>query len=187
MVLGDGFDRQQRVACSQMLRYKDALAAYVADGGVLLAVDGGLQVLGRTWYIGDQVYDGLGILDIANGRAEGEERIVGDVVVETPLVSQLVVGFENHAGVTQLGEDSTAFGQVVKGVGNNAGDSNEGVFQGNLVGTYVHGPVLAKSPQLADWLLSRALQRRGNSGPLDELDDAVEMAASEFMLKRLGA
>lgn len=187
VLLGDGFDREQRLACDQLLAQKDALRSYVEHGGVLLAVDGGLQILGSSWYIGETQLEGLGLLDIRNGRTAGDERIVGDVIVQTSLVDMPVVGFENHAGVTLLGEKAQVFGSVLHGVGNNTGDKTEGILQGNVVGTYVHGPVLGKNPQLADWLIARALERRSGSVPdLASLDDAVEHAAHRFMMDRLG-
>ncbi len=194
VVLGDGFDRQQRLACAQLLPARDAFADYVARGGVVLAVDGGLQVMGSAWRIGDDELAGLGIVDIRNGRAEDESRIVGDVVVRTELVDAPVVGFENHAGTTVLGNGVKPFGSVVRGVGNNEGDATEGVLFNNVVGTYVHGPVLAKCPELADWLIARALQVQaggagaapGDAVDLAALDDSAELAARAFMLERLG-
>ena len=153
----------------------------------MLAIDGGLQILGSHWYIDEEELAGLGILDMTNGRAQGKStRIVGDIAVQTELVPGLVIGFENHEGVTQLGGALQPFGKVLKGVGNNTGDSTEGVLYKNLVGSYVHGPILAKSPALADWLIARALEKRGLDTNLAPLDDEEEQAANAFMCKRLG-
>ncbi|MBQ9069037.1 MAG: DUF1727 domain-containing protein [Eggerthellaceae bacterium] len=187
VVVGDGFDREQRLACAQLMEHKEDLASYVERGGVMLAVDGGLQILGSTWYVGDEEMAGLGLLDLCNGRTQGDERLVGDIVVQTDVIDAPVVGFENHAGITMLGEDTEAFGSVLRGVGNNEGDGTEGVRYHNLLGTYVHGPVLAKCPALADWLIARALeQRSGTVVQLEPLDDSAEEAACAFMLDRLG-
>ena len=152
---------------------------------MLLAVDGGLQVLGSVWYIGDEQLEGLGLLKISNGREEGDARHVGDIAVKVPMAAHPVVGFENHAGVTLLGAGSAPFGEVLHGIGNNAGDNTEGILVGNVVGTYVHGPILGKNPELADWLIARALERKGRDATLAPLDDAAEIAANDFMCKRL--
>ena len=187
VVLVDGFDRQQRLACSNLLPVADACKQYIESGGVMLAIDGGLQILGSSWYIDDEELSGLGVLDMKNGRAKGKStRIVGDIVVQTELVSSLVVGFENHEGVTELGVDMQPFGNALKGIGNNTGDSTEGILYKNLIGSYVHGPILAKSPELADYLIARALERKGAAPTLAPLDDTEEQAANAFMRSRLG-
>lgn len=187
VVLGDGFDRQQRMACRQLMEVKSNLAAYVEEGGVLLAVDGGFQILGETWYIDDEEQTGLGLVSMHNEGASNSERIVGDVAVQTNLVSMPVIGFENHAGRTTLGADAQAFGTVVKGAGNNEVDNTDGALYKNFVATYVHGPVLAKNPELADWFIARALERRsGEQVVLEPLDNTAEEAANAFMRNRLG-
>lgn len=185
VVLGDGFDRQQQVACKQLLSCKDTLKQYVQAGGVLLAIDGGFQILGSTWYVGGEELPGLGILDISNGCEEGDERHVGNIIVQSELAIMPVVGFENHAGLTHLAEGASSFGEVLYGVGNNAGDKTEGVRVHNVIGSYVHGPLLAKNPEIADWLIAQALSRKGNSTQLRPLDDSIEAEANAFMRKRL--
>ena len=54
----------------------------------------------------------------------------------------------------------------------------------NVFGTYLHGPVLAKSPQFADELLRRALARRGHSTDLEQLDDELALAAATVAVGR---
>lgn len=185
VVLGDGFDRQQRLACKLLLPSKDALAAYVQEGGVLLAIDGGLQILGSTWYIGSEEIPGLGVLGISNGHEEADVRHVGNIAVKTQLATMPVVGFENHAGTTLLEEGMPTFGEVLYGIGNNAGDKTEGVHSNNLIGTYVHGPLLAKNPEIADWLITQALARKVQAAQLQPLDDSIEKEANAFICKRL--
>ena len=114
------------------------------------------------------------------------------MVLESPLASHPVVGYENHAGRTYLGEGVEGFGRVVSscGRGNNDDDRVEGARYKNVVGTYSHGPLLSKNPEVADWLLARALERRatrmGEAVPaLAPLDDRAELAANEVMTKRL--
>jgi len=97
----------------------------------------------------------------------------------------LLVGFENHGGATYL-TGSSPLARVLVGHGNNSEDRTEGAIEGNAIGTYLHGSVLPKNPRLADWLLERALLRRGVSGPLPLLEDAAERQARAAILRTLG-
>lgn len=192
--LGGGPDREQRLASEQLLRMRDALAAYVEDGGVLLAICGGYQILGSEWLLGDESVEGLGIVDMVTKRMEGgPDRLIDNVVLRSPLAKRPVVGYENHAGRTFLGQGLMPFGEVISstGHGNNDGDKSDGVLYRNIVGTYLHGPLLGKNPEVSDHLIGRALEvkavRTGEpAAPLEPLDDAVEIAANEYMAKRLG-
>ena len=52
------------------------------------------------------------------------------------------------------------------------------------MGTYMHGPGLAKNPVLADELIRRALIRKYGNGTLVKLDDSFEQQASKIAAKR---
>ena len=193
--LGGGPDREQHLASHDLLEQADSLRAYVEDDGVLLAICGGYQILGKTWLLGDEAVPGLGIVDVVTKRAEGgsHNRLVDNIVLKSPLAGTPVVGYENHAGRTFLGPGCKSFGWVVghHGHGNNDEDGADGVLYRNVVGTYLHGPLLAKNPEVADWLIQRALVRRaaklGEPEPsLPPLDDAAELEANAFMCSRLG-
>ncbi|WP_080801339.1 MurT ligase domain-containing protein [Arabiibacter massiliensis] len=193
VVLGGGPDREQRLASGELMRMRDDLRAYVEDGGVLLAICGGYQILGHEWLLGDEVVKGLGIVDMTTERAAGgsADRLIDNIVLSSPLATRPVVGYENHAGRTHLGAGVEAFGEVASatGHGNNDADKKDGVLFKNLVGTYLHGPLLAKNPEVADELLCRALERnaartQGEPAALAPLDDAVELAANEALCKR---
>ncbi len=191
--LGGGPDREQKLASEQLLAMKGDLAAYVESDGPLLAICGGYQILGRQWLWGDELVEGLGVLDMETRRpGTSADRLIDNMVLESPLASHPVVGYENHAGRTYLGEGIEGFGRVVSscGRGNNDDDRVEGARYKNVVGTYSHGPLLSKNPEVADWLLARALERRatrmGEAVPaLAPLDDRAELAANEVMTKRL--
>ncbi len=191
--LGGGPDREQKLASEQLLAMKGDLAAYVESDGPLLAICGGYQILGRQWLWGDELVEGLGVLDMETRRpGTSADRLIDNMVLESPLASHPVVGYENHAGRTYLGEGVEGFGRVVSscGRGNNDDDRVEGARYKNVVGTYSHGPLLSKNPEVADWLLARALERRatrmGEAVPaLAPLDDRAEFAANEVMTKRL--
>lgn len=182
--IGGGADREQMIVKDAMAARKSELSAYVADGGVLLAVCGGYQFLGHSYAMGDVVVEGLGVIDMETVRGEG--RLIGNAVIQSDICDAPIVGFENHGGRTTLGPDARPLGRVLgKTFGNNGEDGFEGVHQGNLIGTYLHGPLLPKNPQVADYLIARAFDRRGDALELAPLDDAIELEANRVMAKRL--
>ena len=165
-LMGGGEDGPQALAVRD-LRASRALQRSVGAGATVLAVCAGYQILGRQFVGPDgRPHAGLGILDCSTDRGEGRRR-VGELVVEPDAALGLatLTGYENHAGVTTLGPDATPLGQVLVGHGNDDGEGTEGVVSGHVVGTYLHGPVLARNPGLADLLLSWVV------GPLEPLDD----------------
>ena len=183
--IGGGADREQMIVKDAMVARKSELSAYVADGGVLLAVCGGYQFLGHSYAMDDVVVEGLGVIDMETVRGEG--RLIGNAVIQSDICDAPIVGFENHGGRTTLGPDAKPLGRVLgKTFGNNGEDGFEGVHQGNLIGTYLHGPLLPKNPQVADYLIARAFERRGVALELAPLDDSIELSANRVMAKRLG-
>lgn len=191
--MGGGPDREQKLASEQLLAMRDELAAYVEGDGPLLAICGGYQILGRQWLWGDELVPGLGLIDMETRRpGTSADRLIDNMVLESPLAAHPVVGYENHAGRTYLGDGVEGFGRVVSscGHGNNDDDRVEGARYKNVVGTYSHGPLLSKNPEVADWLLARALERRTErtgtpAADLAPLDDNAELAANASMVKRL--
>ncbi len=179
--IGGGQDRDQRLVAGDMLRSKrDALAAAVDDEAVVLAVCGGYQLLGHSYQVGEERIPGLALVDLETVREPGE-RLIGNVAIEADLGDgvQQIAGFENHGGRTYLG-DAEPFGRVLSGHGNNGKDGLEGVRHRNLIGTYLHGPLLPKNVRLADRLIALALARGTGTEPdLASLDDALEWAAHE--------
>lgn len=166
-VLGGGEDTAQ-VAAADYLRTDGALSAAADRGAAILAICAGYQLLGERFpdAQGNPV-TGVGILDVSTNRLP--RRAVGEIVCRpdnpaAPGVTDLITGYENHAGATQRGPAASPLGRTLHGVGN--GDSTEGAVQGRIIGTYAHGPALARNPQLADQLLSWAAGR--NLKPIDE-------------------
>ena len=181
--IGGGSDREQRIVCDELQRQRSELAAFVEDGGVLLAVCGGYHLLGHSYLMGSEEVRGLSLVDLYTDR--GSPRLIGNVVVESRIAPQPIVGYENHGGRTHLGARVEPLGRVLFGNGNDGKSGQEGCLYRNVVGTYVHGPLLPKNPGVADWLLSQALERRGYTGELEPLNDTEELAANEAMRKRL--
>jgi CobQ-like glutamine amidotransferase family enzyme len=180
--LGGGQDRDQRAVAADMVESKrGALADATGDGAVMLAVCGGYQLLGSSYQLDSESLPGLGLVDLETVRSPGP-RLIGNVAIEVDLGSgpQTLAGFENHGGRTHLGPEATPLGKVIKGFGNNGEDGLEGVRHNNLIGTYLHGPLLPKNAWLADHLISLALGRRyGDPPQLEPLDDSLERAAHE--------
>jgi CobQ-like glutamine amidotransferase family enzyme len=124
---------------------------------------------------------GVGVLDIVT-RGQ-RDRLIGNNVVDTADTGRLV-GYENHSGMTELGSAARPLGTTQTGRGNNGRDRTEGAVRDNVIGTYLHGPVLAKSPQFADDLLRRALVRRGMDADLEPLDDTLAEQAARVAVGR---
>jgi CobQ-like glutamine amidotransferase family enzyme len=166
-LMGGGEDGPQSLA-AQELRAGGALTRAVDAGAAVLAVCAGYQLLGREFLGPDgSPHAGLGLLDCTTARGPGARR-VGELVVEADRALDLppLTGYENHAGVTTLGTTARPLGRVVVGHGNDAGQGTEGVVHQRVVGTYLHGPVLARNPGLADLMLSWVV------GPLQPVDDS---------------
>ena len=180
--LGGGQDSdQQRVAQDLLETKAAAVKAAVADGAVGLFVCGGYQLAGREYRSADGcVMEGMGVLDVTTEA--GASRLVGNVEIESRLGGETIriVGYENHAGRSRLGPEASPLGRVIKGHGNNGRDRTEGAFVEKFFGTYLHGPLLPKNPQLADILIRWALEfRYGERFELEPLDDRIEEAARE--------
>ncbi|MFJ9173142.1 type 1 glutamine amidotransferase [Streptomyces sp. NPDC102360] len=157
-LIGGGEDRPQRLA-AERLRRDGGLQRAVANGAIVFSVCAGYQILGHEFVndLGERE-SGLGLLDVVSTRGEGE-RCVGDVLgdIDPSLGLPELTGFENHQGVTHLGPTARAFARTRMGKGNGTGDGTEGAFNDTVFGTYMHGPVLARNPQIADLLIKLAL------------------------------
>ncbi len=185
VLIGGGSDREQRIVCDCLLKARRELVSFVQDGGVLLAVCGGYQLLGHSYLMGDEKVPGLSLVDLYTDR--GSPRLVGNIVVQSRICAQPIVGFENHGGRTHLGAGVEPLGSVLFGYGNDGETGEEGCLYRNVVGTYVHGPLLPKNPGVADYLLGKALERRYADGALTPLDDGAELAANRRALEVGGA
>ena len=175
--IGGGQDRDQKLCAIDLAEVKrDALHDAAGRGAVILAVCGGYQLLGHSYQLGEESLPGAGLVDLETVRADGP-RLIGNVAIEVELEPgehRVLAGFENHGGRTHLGPGTEPLGRVLKGHGNNGADRNEGVRKGNVIGTYLHGPLLPKNAWFADWLIAAAL---GPNASLTPLDDDLEHAA----------
>lgn len=178
--LGGAEDYAQRLATRHLIRYP-GLQEAAARGAPVLAICAAIQVLGH-WYetsAGERV-DGVGLLDLTTSPQQ--RRTIGEVVSRPllPGLTERLTGFENHRGGTVLGSQSQPLARVISGAGNREGDGVDGAVQGSVVATYLHGPCLARNPQLADHLLSRVV---GELAPLD-LDEVALLRRERLAAQR---
>jgi lipid II isoglutaminyl synthase (glutamine-hydrolysing) len=172
--MGGGQDRDQVAVARDMASTKrDALHEAAGRGAVVLAVCGGYQLLGHSYELGGEELPGVGLVDLRTVREPGP-RLIGNCAIEADLGTgpRVIAGFENHGGRTYLGPGESPLGRVISGRGNNGRDGFEGVHSRNVIGTYLHGPLLPKNVWLADRLIELAL-----GVELEPLDDELEEAA----------
>jgi lipid II isoglutaminyl synthase (glutamine-hydrolysing) len=180
--MGGGQDRDQALVARDMVDTKrDALHAAAGRGAVVLAVCGGYQLLGEAYEMGDQTLPGVGLVDLRTVREPGP-RLIGNCAIEADLGGdasgkRVIAGFENHGGRTYLGPGEKALGRVLRGHGNNGKDGFEGVHKGNVIGTYLHGPLLPKNVWLADRLIELALGIELEPLADDSMEDAAHASA----------
>lgn len=184
--IGGGQDRDQELCALDLAEVKrEGIHAAADRGAALLAVCGGYQLLGHSYQLGEETLPGVGLVDLTTVRSDGP-RLIGNVAIEVDLGDgpRVLAGFENHGGRTRLGAGETPLGRVLRGHGNDGESGVEGVRRGNVIGTYLHGPLLPKNAWLADWLIARGL---GRDEPLEPLDDAFEAAAHVEARRAAGA
>ncbi len=182
LFLGGGSDREQKIVCSRLLEHRTEISEFAENGGSIIAVCGGYQLLGKYYKLEDQTIEGLGILDIYT--EQGDDRLIGNIVLESDVIGGYIVGFENHGGRTYIGSH-TSLGRVVYGHGNDETSGAEGVIYKNVIATYLHGPLLPKNPKLCDYILGNALKRKyGITETLRSLDDSLENKANDYIVNR---
>jgi CobQ-like glutamine amidotransferase family enzyme len=182
--MGGGQDRDQALCAQDMVETKkEALHAAAERGAVVLAVCGGYQLLGHSYELDGERLPGVGLVDLHTVREPGP-RLIGNCAIEADLGDgpRVIAGFENHGGRTYLAPGEEPLGRVLNGFGNNGRDHHEGVRRENVIGTYLHGPLLPKNAWLADRLIELALETK-----LDPLpDDSLEQAAHESARRAAG-
>lgn len=181
VLLGGGSDREQRIVCQNLRKIRERFRDYVEDNGVVIAVCGGYQLLGKYYQTDEGMIEGLDLLDIYTEQGKG--RLIGNIILESDLSDIPVVGFENHGGRTFI-NGCRPFGRVLYGAGNDGRSGYEGVIYKNVIGTYLHGPLLPKNSAICDHLIERALVRKYGAVQLEKLDDRLEIAANEYIFRR---
>jgi hypothetical protein len=191
--LGGGQDRDQRLCAEDLVHNKaEGLRRAAQRGAVVLGVCGGYQLLGRSYALEGEEIAGVGLLDVHTVRPH-DGRLIGNVAIQTQLrwaaggsgTDGVLAGFENHGGRTHLGSEAQPLGRVLAGHGNDGRSGFEGARQGNVIGTYLHGPLLPKNAWFADWLIAAAVGVE--PAALAPLDDGLERAAHEQARRVAGA
>lgn len=190
LFMGGAQDTQQEIVNRDLQGPKGrTLIERIEKGAPGLFICGAYQFLGKYYRTADnKKLSGLGIFPLyTENPGEQFERLIGNILVESKIegLTQPLLGFENHGGRTFLENKSLALGTIVNGHGNNAEDKTEGVVYKNSFGTYLHGPILPKNTQLADLLLTKALEQKyGQIFHLEPLDDSLEERAREQVLNK---
>ncbi len=174
ILLGGGADKEEEIVRNELFKIKDKLSEYIENDGVLLALCGGLSHLGKYIEAPKGKIECLGLLDIYT-KIE-EKRAIGNVVLETELFEQKIVGFENHNGIVDIGS--------YKPLGRRENGEAEGFVYKNVLGTYLHGPLLPKNPMLCDYILEKALIKKyPDFDGLEILNDELENMANDYIVK----
>lgn len=204
LMMGGAQDSQQTIVAKDLQKKKKTFSKMIENGVPGLYICGGFQYLGQYYKEADgTIIDQLGILDVYTENPGGE-RLIGNIAIEVnPVILNsfqnpnripdqvrndrfIFVGFENHGGRTRLGSDVIPLGRVLKGYGSNAEDGTEGAVYKNSIGTYFHGPILPKNPELADWLITKALEKKYNKEfELTKLDNTFADIARKVILAKL--
>ena len=180
---GGGQDAAQSGIEKDLFTKKNDLKLLADSWVAMLMVCGMYQLFGNKFVTSAGLeIEGLGILDVETLAGNG--RLVGNIVVEVPDLGT-VVGYENHSGRTYLGNDVQPFARVISGSGNDDAAELEGARYKNVIGTYMHGPILSKNPHLADMLITLALQSTNRHTTLEPLDDTLENTTRELASQRL--
>ncbi len=179
---GGGQDATQGEIGHDFVARAAELRAMADDGVVFLTICGTYQMLGHEFVTQDGLrIPGTSVLDVTTQGTP--TRLIGNHYIDTAEFGRLV-GYENHSGMTTLGPGVRPLGRTVPGRGNNGKDRTEGAVRDNVFGTYLHGPVLAKSPRFADELARRALARQGADADLAPLDDGLAQQAAMVAVAR---
>jgi hypothetical protein len=182
VLLGGGSDREQMLVCEKLKEIQKDFKDYVENNGVVIAICGGYQLLGSYYKTDQGTITGLDLVDMYTEQEEG--RLISNIVLQSDLFQMPIVGFENHGGRTCI-KDNQPLGKVLYGSGNDGRSGYEGVVYKNVIGTYLHGPLLPKNPQLADELILRALRKKyGNDVTLLPLKDQEEQEANAYVCQR---
>ena len=179
IILGGGSKNDVLKAHEKLIKLKDEFKKYQDSNGVMLAIASGFEIIGRSFQIDNENYEGLNLCGFYS--EESKKRLIDNVKIETPFGE--VIGFTNHSARFYLDESEVAFGRVIVGFGNNETDQYEGILHKNTLATSIHGPLLPKNPNLADEVIKRALIKKyGETGDFCDLPTEISDLARECIV-----
>ena len=184
---GGGADQEQGILSEDLIKYKNNIKEAVNIGVFFLLICGSYQLFGKYYKgVEGNIIPGLEIFDYYTEAIEDrKKRCIGNIVINTKLNDKetKIIGFENHGG--QTFNIDTPLGDVLYGNGNKFGDTKEGFMKQNVIATYLHGPLLSKNPELADYIIKYCLDRKYNEDTtLEPLNDEFENKCREQLLDR---
>ena len=160
VMFGGGQDFEQTVVAKDLQNKKEALIQYIEDNGVVVAICGGFQLLGRYYVNASGArLNGISAIDVCT-NGQFPSRLIGDIEIFNEEFGETYLGYENHIGRTYLGKNMKPLGKVVKGFGNNEEDHVEGCHYKNVFCSYFHGPILVRNQHLADRIIETAAERQ---------------------------
>ena len=180
---GGGQDSGQGKIEQDLHEIAPRLKEYIENDTPCLVICGLYQLFGKYYQAADgKKINGIDILNITTDA--GDKRHIGNITIKNGQFGELV-GYENHSGLTSLGDNVEPFGEVILGAGNNGKDKTEGCRYKNCIGTYLHGPILPKNPKLTDFFIETALTRKYNTKiNLKKLNDEIELKAHATAIAR---
>lgn len=184
---GGGADKEQNILAQDLIKYKEIIKEAIESGTFFLLICGAYQLFGKYYKdVDGNIIQGLEIFDYyTEAINDRTKRCIGNTVIETNLNGNTtkIIGFENHGG--QTFNVTSPFGNVLYGYGNKFEDNKEGFFLPNVIATYLHGPLLSKNPELADYIIKYCLDRKYNENiALEPLDDTFENKCREQLLNQ---
>lgn len=190
LFLGGGADKEQMILIDDLLKRRDNIKKAMEEGTFILLICGGYQLFGQYYINADnEIIEGLKFFDYYTETGDNGTRCIGNIAITCHLDGNEItaVGFENHGGQTK--NVKSCLGDVVSGYGNSFEGKQEGFYNGQVFATYMHGPLLPKNPEIADFVIYKSLKKRHPDmqfNDLSPLDDTLEHQAKAHMLKRLG-
>ncbi len=186
--LGGGSDKEQKVVAKDIIKFKKQIERSINIGIFYLLICGGFQLFGKYYKDSENnIIEGLNIFNYyTESSTNKKERCIGNIVIKSQIENNNleILGFENHGGQTY--NVDTPLGEVLYGNGNTFKNKFEGLKKENVIGTYLHGPLLSKNPELADYIIKYCLERKYNKKiTLKKLDDEFEIKAKKEMLDKL--
>lgn len=179
---GGGQDSGQSKIKKDLLQIGPHLRRMADDGVPMLMICGLYQLFGKFFKTSDgETIEGIGLLDIETyGKSE---RLIGNIITHSEEFGD-IIGYENHSGQTFLGHKVFALGRVRLGAGNNTADISEGARYKNVIGSYLHGSLLPKNPEIADFLIQQAIIRKYSKFTKNKISDPYTELARKVAQKR---
>ena len=182
--MGGGADKEQSILQDDLLKYKQDIKSAIKNGVFFLLICGGYQLFGKYYKDASKnIIKGLGIFNYYTESTDRKKRNIGNIIISSKIDKKeyKVIGFENHGGITK--NVNTPFGKIIYKNKNNL-DTYEGFMKKNVIGTYLHGPLLSKNPYIADYIIETGLNKNKFNYKLESINDDLENNLRENLINR---